>query len=223
MTYAIHNLTHVNGADKPVKLVPGRRYTLRVPLIDTAYSFLKGHRMRVAVSTTYWPLIWPSPQPVTLKLMTGKSTLELPVRPPRKEDRTPPKFKPVEAAPPFAKTALSRGYRNRTVHTDMGTGVTVVQVDDDSGRNRYDDIDLEAQARSTERYSVCDSDPLAATAEVTWSWVFERKDWKIRTESRTHMSCTKRDFILHASLAAYEGDSKVFERTFDEVIPRNGN
>ena len=145
--------------------------------------------------------------------MTGKSTLELPVRPPRKEDRTPPKFKPVEAAPPFAKTALSRGYRNRVVHTDMGTGVTVVQVDDDSGRNRYDDIDLEAQARSTERYSVCEDDPLAATAEVTWSWVFERKDWKIRTESRTHMSCTKRDFILHASLTAYEGESKVFERT----------
>jgi hypothetical protein len=53
--------------------------------------------------------------------------------------------------------------------------------------------------------------------------VFERKGWKIRTESRTHMSCTKRDFVLHASLTAYEGDDKVFERTFDEVIPRNGN
>jgi hypothetical protein len=223
VTYAISNLTHINGADKPIKLVAGKRYSVRVPLIDTAYSFLKGHRIRIAVSTTYWPLIWPSPQPVTLTLWAGKSALELPVRPPRKEDRTPPRFKPVEAAPAFAKTALSAGYRNRVVHTDMGTGVTVVEVNDDSGRNRYDDIDLEAQARSTERYSVSEHDPLAATAEVTWSWVFERKDWKIRTESRTQMSCTKRDFILKASLTAYEGENKVFERTFDEVIARNGN
>ena len=66
VTYGIFNLTHVNGADKPLKLIPGKRYALRVPLIDTAYAFVKGHRMRVAVSTTYWPLIWPSPQPVTL-------------------------------------------------------------------------------------------------------------------------------------------------------------
>ena len=99
----------------------------------------------------------------------------------------------------------------------------VLVFNDDSGRNRYDDIKLEAQARSTERYSVSEDDPLAATAEVMWSWVFERDDWKIRTESRTHMSCTKRDFILQASLTAYEGESKVFERTFNEVIPRNGN
>ena len=223
VTYAIFNLTHINGADKPIRLVAGKRYKLSVPLIDTAYSFLKGHRIRVAVSTTYWPLIWPSPQPVTLTLVTGKSALELPVRPPRKEDRTPPKFKRVEAAEAFRKTALSTGFRNRVVHTNMGTGETVVEVRDDSGRNRYDEIDLEAQARSTERYSVREDDPLAASAEVTWTWDFERADWRIRTESRTEMTCTRHDFIVRATLKAFEGESKVFERSFEEVIPRHGN
>ena len=223
VTYGILNLTHLDGAEKPQRLLPGKRYTARVALIDTAYSFVKGHRIRVAVSTTYWPLIWPSPQPVTLTLVTGKSAIELPVRPPRRADNTPPKFKPVEAAEPFRKTALSRGYRNRVVHTDMGTGATLVEVSDDSGRNRYDDIDLEAQARSTERYCVREDNPLAATVEVTWTWLFERKDWRIRTESRTHMSCTKRDFIVKATLEAYEGDKKVFARSFAENIPRNGN
>jgi hypothetical protein len=223
VTYGVFNLTHVNGADKPVRLVSGKRYTVRVALIDTAYSFVTGHRIRVAVSTTYWPLIWPSPQAVTLTLQTGKCALELPVRPPRKADGNPPKFKRVEAAEPFKKSALSRGFRNRVVHTDMGSGETVVEVSDDSGRNRYDEIDLEAQARSTERYTVREDDPLAATAEVTWTWLFERKDWRIRTESRTHMSCTKREFIVKASLAAFDGDVKVFERNFEEVITRNGN
>ena len=223
VTYGILNLTHLNGAQKPQRLVPGKRYSVRIDLIDTAYSFARGHRIRIAVSTTYWPLIWPSPQPVTLTLVTGKSTLELPVRPPQRGDSKLPKFKPVEAAEPFRKTALSQGYRNRVVHTNMGTGETIVEVSDDSGRNRYDEIELEAQAQSTERYSVREDDPLASTAEVEWTWLFERKDWRIRTESRTHMSCTKSDFIVKASLVAYEGDKKVFERAFEETIARNGN
>jgi hypothetical protein len=99
----------------------------------------------------------------------------------------------------------------------------VVAITDSSGRNRYDDIDLIAEARSTERYSVIEDDPLSATADVTWTWEFEREGWCIRTESRTHVSCNKRQFIVHASLEAFEGDEKVFGRNFDERVARNGN
>ena len=111
-----------------------------IPLADAAYSFVKGHRIRVAASTTYWPLIWPSPEPVTLTLYGGKSVLELPVRPPRPQDKAL-KFKPVEAAEPVKRTVLAPGGRNRVVHTDMGKAETVVEVTDVSGRGRYDDID----------------------------------------------------------------------------------
>ena len=223
VTYGVFNLTHRDGADKPRKLQPGVEYNVRFPLIDSAYSFAKHHRIRVAISTTYWPLIWPSPEPVTLTLVAGKSALWLPVRPRVKRDDTPPKFKKPESAPAFTKTALTPGGRNRTIRTDLGTGETVVEVTDNSGRNRYDDIDLVAEARSTERYRVIEDDPLSATAEVTWTWEFERGGWRIRTESQTHVSCTKRDFIIRARMEAYEGDKRVFERDFEERVPRSGN
>ena len=223
VTYGAFNLTHIHGTEKPIRLTPGKRYTVRVPLVDTGYAFIKGHRMRVAVSTTYWPLIWPSPAAVTLTLYTGNSSIDLPVRPPRREDKAPPRFKPVETAEPFRRTALTPGGRNRVIHSDLGKGETVVEVTDASGRNRYDDIDLVAEAHSTERYRVLEDDPLSATAEVTWSWWFERKDWRIRTECRTLMSCTRSDFVVSASLEAYEGDKQVFTRNFEERIPRNGN
>jgi hypothetical protein len=193
-----------------------------VPLIDAAYAFAAGHRIRVAVSTTYWPLIWPSPEPVTLTLATGKSALVLPVRPRTKRDDKPPRFKPPEAAAAFTRTALTPGGRNRVIHTDLGAGKTVVEITDSSGRNRYDDIDMIAEARSTERYSIIEDDPLSTTAEVSWTWEFQRKDWRIRTESRTHVSCTRRDFIIRASLEAYEGETQVFEREFEERVPRKG-
>ena len=203
--------------------MPGRQYKVSVPLIDCGYSFAKGHRIRVAVSTTYWPLLWPSPEPVTLTLVAGKSALALAVRPPRKEDKIPPRFKPVEAAPAFPKTTLEAGGRNRVIHTDLSKRETVVEVSDYSGLSRYDEIDLIAGARSTERYRIVEDDPLSCTAEVTWQWVFERKDWKIRTETRTHVSCTKKDYVIKADIQAYEGEKKVFERSFEELIPRHGN
>ena len=223
VSYGILNLTHVpNGAAKPTKLVPGRSYKVSVPLVDVGYSFAKGHRLRVAVSTTYWPLIWPSPEVVTLSLTAGKSALSLPVRPPRREDKTPPRFKAPEAAPGFPRTALEPGARNRVIHTDLGKGETVVEVADYSGLNRYDEIDLVAAARSTERYRIVEDDPLSCSAEVTWQWIFERKDWRIRTETRTLVTCTKREYVISARIEAYEGETKVFERDFAEKVPRNG-
>src|SRR5262249_20805574 len=98
----------------------------------------------------------------------------------------------------------------------------VVEVTDTSGRNRYDEIDLIAAAHSKERYRVVEDDPLSATAEVTWTWEFQRGDWRIRTESRTHVSCTRRDYIVHASIEAYEGDEKVLGREFEERVRRKG-
>lgn len=223
VTYGIFNLTHVNGPEHPVRLVPGKRYTVRVPLIDTGYSFAKGHRIRVAVSTTYWPLVWPSPEPVTLMLHTARSALELPVRPPRRGDGSLPEFGSVETAEPFRRTALTPGGRNRVIRSDLGKEETLVEIHDSSGRGRYEEIGLEAEARSVERYRVIENDPLSATAEVTWTWIFERGDWRVRTETRTHVACTRDDFIVHATLEAYEGDGKVFEREFVETIPRDGN
>jgi predicted acyl esterase len=222
VSYGILNLAHIDGADKVKKLEPGRQYKVSVPLIDCAYSFAPGHRIRVAISTTYWPLIWPSPEPVTLTVQTGRSALSLPVRPLRKGEASPT-FKKPESAPGFPRTVLAPGGRNRVIRTDLGKGETVVEITDSSGRNRYDEIDMIAEARSTERYSVVEDDPLKATAEVTWTWEFERKDWKIRTETRTHVSCTRREFIVRARIEAYEGEERVFERDFEERVRRNGN
>ena len=133
------------------------------------------------------------------------------------------RFKPPEAAAPFTRTSLTPGSRNRIITTDLGKGETVVTVTDTSGRNRYDDIDLVAEARSTERYSVVEDDPLSTTAEVEWTWEFERGDWQIRTQSQTHVSCTKKDFVIRGKLEAHEGGKQVFSREVEERVPRTGN
>ena len=60
VTYGVLNLTHRKSHEFPEPMKPGRKTVVTVALNDVAYSFRKGHRMRVAISTTYWPMIWPS-------------------------------------------------------------------------------------------------------------------------------------------------------------------
>jgi putative CocE/NonD family hydrolase len=223
VSYGVFNLSHVDDPAKPIRLEPGKRYDVEVPLVDTGYAFRKGHRIRVAVSTSYWPLIWPSPEPVEMTLDAGVSHVVLPVRPVTAADRRVKPFEAPESAPAFGRTVLEPGGRNRSIRTDVGTGETIVEVSDYSGLNRYDDIDLVADARSSERYRLVEGDPLSVCAEVDWTWRFERGNWRVRTESRTKVTCTRTEFIIHGELAAWEGKKEVFRRTFDERVRRNGN
>lgn len=222
VTYGVLNLQHLSGADRPTPLMPGKRYKACVPLTPTGYSFQRGHRIRVALSTTYWPLIWPSPAPVTLTLFTGKSAIELPERPPHRADKAA-RFARAEAAPGAGRSVLEAGGRKRSIHTDVSAGNTTVEIEDHSGRIRYDEIGLIAESRSSERYSVNEDDPLAAKAAMDYEWNFERDDWRIRTVCSTVVSCDARYFLIEARIAAFEGESQVFERTFEKRVVRQGN
>ncbi|WP_197349026.1 hypothetical protein [Streptomyces bathyalis] len=50
---------------------------------------------------------------------------------------------------------------------------------------------------------------------------FERDEWKVRTETRTELRSTEREFVLDATLDGYEGDQRVFSRTRNERVPRD--
>lgn len=62
-------------------------YEGTVQLNAVAQAFPPGHRVRLSLSTSYWPLAWPPPEPVTLTIHTGQSGLTLPVRPVAEDDK----------------------------------------------------------------------------------------------------------------------------------------
>ena len=79
VSFGVLNLTHRDSHETPSPLVPGQRYQVRIKLNDAGVVFPAGHRIRLALSTTYWPMIWPAPETATLTIFGG--TLDLPVRP----------------------------------------------------------------------------------------------------------------------------------------------
>ncbi|HKU26148.1 MAG TPA: CocE/NonD family hydrolase C-terminal non-catalytic domain-containing protein, partial [Candidatus Sulfotelmatobacter sp.] len=79
----------LNGAQResmtePQELVPNKFYPLNIDMHLTSWVFPKGHRIRVAISNALWPMILPTPYPMTTSLELGGlsgSQLVLPVVP----------------------------------------------------------------------------------------------------------------------------------------------
>ena len=221
VTYGLLNLSHRHGHADPEPMIPGERQTVTVRLNAVAYRFGAGCRLRLAISTSYWPMVWPSPEPVTLSLATAGSTLALPQRAPSEADSKIKPFEPAESSGVLAATELIPGSSTRTLSHDVGTGEIVLDHVEDTGRNRLDGIDLISQKLSQETFTIREGDPASARTDTVRIATAERGDWKVRTETRITFSCDAENFFIKASLDAFENDEPVVNRRWDETIPRD--
>ena len=228
VTYGCLNLTHRAGHAHAEPLEPGRRYAVRLPLRDVAHAFAAGHRLRLALSTSYWPIAWPSPEAVRLGVFCGSSHLELPVRPPAAEDGRLRPFEEPECASTSPYTELEPARIERSVERDPATGdivQTIVSAGGGfgiEGRGRLEAVDLEIGHTMTRRYRVRADDPLTARAEVTQEMTLRRGTWEVKVATRTHLTATRNTFELDGTLEAFEGGALVTSRRWVRSVPRRG-
>ncbi|HKJ77848.1 MAG TPA: CocE/NonD family hydrolase [Gammaproteobacteria bacterium] len=226
VTYGVLNLTQRDSREHPEPLEPGERYRVRIRLNDIAYAFAPGHTLRLAVSTNYWPVLWPAAEPVRLTLFTGSSVLDLPERPPRPADAKLPAFEPPERGPAPEITALRHLPLRRAVERDLTTGTTVYAVCGDAGDFggaavcRIEDIDLTVGYTIRKTYRTHEYDPDVTATTIEQTTLHERGDWKVRLECWTELTAETGGFRLRASLKAFDGDAPFASREWDETIPR---
>jgi hypothetical protein len=221
VTYGLLNLTHRDSHENPAPLEPGKRYRVQVRLNDVAQRFPEGHRIRLAVSNVYWPLAWPSPEPVCLTVHTGESRLLLPVRPPRKEDDDLRPFDPPEAAAPLAHTVKGEVGHKWTVVRDLATGTSRLEVVKDDALLHLEETNTDYGDAAYEEYAVTKGDLGSLTGETWARHELRRDDWHVVTETHTRMTSSPTAFHIHADLDAYEGEDRVYCRTWDAEIPRD--
>jgi predicted acyl esterase len=161
VTYGVLNLTHRECHAAPSPLEPGKRYRLRAQLNKIAHHFPAGHRIRLAVSTAYWPIIWPSPEPTALTLFTGASRLVLPVREPRSEDVGLRPLEETETVPPL-ETTVRPGRIERALNRNIVTGQVGFRIHRDDGRARNGTTGTIIEFEKRHTYRIRDKDPLSA-------------------------------------------------------------
>ena len=224
--YGLLNLAHRNGHEAPQPLVPGEWVAVRLKLNDIAHAFPAGHRIRLSLSTSYWPIAWPAPEPAVVGVRTGASRLVLPVRPPRPADASLAPFAPPLAAPGIVHRKLRQMPMRRTLTTDLATNEVVYTLASDAGGlggaslARLEAIGLDIGYTLRKRFRIVESDPLSAETKIEQAAVLARRAWLIRVECRMRMTATADMFHFAGDLVAFEAGEPVFRRDWTLAIPR---
>jgi hypothetical protein len=221
ITRGLLNLSHRDSHEHPEPLEPGRRYDVVVRLNAIAQTVPAGHRLRVAVSTTYWPWMWPAPDDTELSLHLGPETrLSVPVSVAQDNGHDPVTFDDPEVAPPVEVVTRTPGLNRREVNRDLSSGrVEVVRT---STEAKYlPSIRLEKSRDRVETCAMVEGDPLSCTTTSRITQRLEREDWRIRVETFSSMTADRDSFQGTNTLKAFENDVCVFENTREFVVPRD--
>ncbi|MEX0372671.1 CocE/NonD family hydrolase [Spiribacter roseus] len=219
VSYGVLNLRHREGHDRPQDLVAGSDYDVSVPLNHLGHRFAVGHRLQMALSTAYWPLIWPEPEAGPLSIDPAATGLELPVRAPTGPDHSPvfpaaPDYAPLRAVQRVAPTQAWR------VHHELGGNAASLEVIQDNGTRTLEDVDLTLSDATREVYHQVEGDPARVSGEVVADFQLGRGDWQVATRTRTRLEADAETFYLSAELDAWESDRRVFSRNWQRRIPR---
>jgi putative CocE/NonD family hydrolase len=216
------NLCHRGGHDHPQALEPGHAVDITVKLKSVAYALPAGHRLRLAISTSYWPWLWPSPAPVTLTISAGDaSSLTVPVRAPQTQDSELPEFGAPETAPPLPVIRLRQRRPLQTVSADDVTGIVDYRMSRDFAGAQRMPSGLEYHDHDPVTFTIRADDPLSARVRCERRIEILRGNWRTRIELRSEMTADATDYLVSTTIDAYEGDTRVHTRTFPSSIPRN--
>ena len=219
ITWRPFNLAHHAGSEAPSALEPGRVYRARIALNECAHRLRAGHRLRLAVSTSYWPVVWPAPAAAAVTLHLAHCRLVLPERRVCGGEIDPvapgdPADFPVQAAETLREPS------NRTERRIDPGGARVLETFDDFGASRDLEHGLETGSHVAQIYSIHPDDPLSARHEARWRFEFRRGDWSVRIDSESVMTADADAFHLARKVTAREGDTVAIARSWEEDVPR---
>jgi hypothetical protein len=214
IAHGMLNLSHRNDPAAPDPLPVGEPVELSIPFDHLAHRLATGHRLRLALSTSYWPFLWPLPARSTLTLLAGG--LELPILT-GGPDWTPP---PPEPLPDPVQTGARPGKWSRKATVDPLTGRHVLTILEDTG-DTTEPHGLSHGETVTERWEIAPDDPLSARATVLWDQRLSRAGWSVQTLAETEMTGNATHLRMTARVTAWEGTTKVFEREDTVEVPRD--
>lgn len=213
------NLTHRDSHEFPAPLVPGRVYAVTLRLNAVGQAVEVGHRLRLALSPTYWPAMWPPALPAELTVHAGPaSRLTLPVRPLKAAESRAVAFEEPETARPSATYRPPLHERSRVVER---IGDRTVTIDHELHETHHVASDTFERMANVDRWMIRAADPLTAKVRCEREFALARSTVDVRIVSVSEMSADGADYIVTDSLVAYESGRRVFGSEREMRIPRD--
>jgi putative CocE/NonD family hydrolase len=222
---AAFNGTHRKSAREPSALLPGEWFDLDIEMRFTSWTFPAGHRIRLAVNNAQWPMLWPTPYPMTTQLKlggAGGARVLLPLAPP------PGKETPQFASP--APAPVMAGFHTLDAGNVTGYGeIREVQVDPETGEAVALAANSGGQAYpwGTERFEekiefrTLDSDPARSSMHGTYAIEVALPERLLRFEASIKLRSDRDNFYLDFTRRQLLDGQLQREKHWQESIPRD--
>ncbi len=204
-----HNLNHSMDHSEHAILKPGVFKKLRINLDACASKVPAGHRLRLALSSSYWPLVWPTPETARLSIRSGSARLTLPLADSAVYERA---FEQPEYARSLDYEVLQRPEFARS--SDLQSGRYEVNQHSGTGRIRLPG-GVESSSTSRDSYFLDRAGPLNCKVISRRSAEVSQSAGLSNTEIRSEMSADGIHFFVSTHLSvSFEGES-FFTRQWD--------
>jgi putative CocE/NonD family hydrolase len=211
------NLSHRESHDHPQPMIAGEPSDVVVVMDAAAHRIQPGHRWRLTISTTYWPLVWPLPNGSPLTVHLGESSfLSLLVRH-RPEETEPTPFGAAERAP---TDLVWRNPPVRTRRISTNDGWTTITDLDESGRFEVPG-GATASITSTDTFTIHNGDPLSARVSCLRNCNLRWAEAVVAITTESTMWATEDRWHVLNTVRASEPDGEVFARTTEFDIARD--
>jgi len=225
ITGAGFNGTHRHSARDPQPLTPGETFGLDIEMHFTSWTFPAGHRIRLSVSNAQWPMMWPTPYPMTTTLAIGGkdgARLRLPVIPegsPGRPDFAPPAASPTLDTYRTIDSGNNSGYGEiETITRNPSTGEAVVTATN-SGGTEYP-WGTETYHETIE-HRTWDDDPAKTSMRGTHRMEVTLEDRVLTWEAELDFSSDREFFHYRYSRRLTENGKLRREKHWSEDIPRD--
>ena len=218
ISYGVLNLAQRVSESEPKPLVPGKNETVVVPVDPCGYRIAPGHRIRMSISTAYWPTVLPPPYDATLDIDLSSISLSLPLLGEHERIEIP---EPANLTPLPKYETLVSGETRRWFERDVKNGITQYRTINDGGLIRHPGNGLAERERLEEKWSVAAHDPLSMTGECRFTITVSRPGWETTSRGVATLSCTKTEWIISQAVEAHLNGQKFFSRTRSKKIPRD--
>ena len=217
ITYGTINLSNRDALDAGQLVNAMQAYAIEIEMDFIAQTIPKGHRMRISLSDSYFPLLWTAPEKAAITLESSMQSLELPVYIGSAIENP---FQSVRTAPAEPITMLRESSNKRQIIEDVASSAITVEIEDDFGCMKFDKHGLCVDQVVQEKYSAHPEDPNQTKASTHWIHKSGRGDWQVMSESTMNISCDKDNFYIEASLVASYGEELIHEQTWSETVAR---
>jgi predicted acyl esterase len=217
ITYGALNLTHNETHSAAYAMTPNVWYTKSVTLNDIAYTVPKGHKLRIALSTQYWPMFVPPATPVTLTVDRSKTNLR--VNTLQGELIPYTGFQPSEGTPGVALEIIKPSSHHR-YYVEDNDGYHFHKIVDDFGVTRNLEHNGIAGESAVERHRIS-TDGKHVTTTIEWNELVARDATKAETQYSLIFEADESSIKLNSKVTAHLNGELFFEKTWEDTYPRN--